>query len=85
MLAAAALALAPWAVGALGATGDVADQAVAYLRASAPGLPATPTDYPGARGPRVLVEVEAVVSGSSSPSCPAPSRSFPSWALKRLL
>jgi putative MATE family efflux protein len=39
LLIAATLALAPWAVGALGATGDVADQAVTYLRASAPGLP----------------------------------------------
>lgn len=39
VLAGAALALAPWAVGALGATGEVAEQAVTYLRASAPGLP----------------------------------------------
>ncbi len=39
LLTAATLLLAPWAVGALGATGDVADQAVTYLRASAPGLP----------------------------------------------
>ncbi|QHO92051.1 MATE family efflux transporter [Actinomyces sp. 432] len=30
---------APWAVGAMGADGAVADAAVAYLRASAPGLP----------------------------------------------
>lgn len=39
LLAAVALLVAPWAVGALGATGDVADQAVTYLRSSAPGLP----------------------------------------------
>ncbi|MFC4554766.1 MATE family efflux transporter [Georgenia faecalis] len=40
LLSAAALVLAaPWVVGALGATGDVASHAVAYLRASAPGLP----------------------------------------------
>ena len=39
LLAAVALLVAPWAVAALGATGDVADQAVLYLRASAPGLP----------------------------------------------
>lgn len=39
LLAAVTLLVAPWAVGALGATGDVADQATTYLRASAPGLP----------------------------------------------
>ena len=39
LLAAVTLLVAPWAVGALGATGDVADQAATYLRASAPGLP----------------------------------------------
>lgn len=39
LLAAVAVLVAPWAVGALGATGEVADQAVLYLRASAPGLP----------------------------------------------
>ena len=39
VLAVVAVAVAPWAVGALGATGDVAHQAVLYLRASAPGLP----------------------------------------------
>lgn len=39
LLAAAVIALAPWAVGALGAEGDVAHQATLYLRASAPGLP----------------------------------------------
>src|SRR6478609_9208171 len=36
VLAAVAMLVAPWA---LGATGDVAHQAVLYLRASAPGLP----------------------------------------------
>lgn len=39
VLAGVAYVVAPWAVGALGATGDVAHQAVLYLRASAPGLP----------------------------------------------
>jgi MATE family, multidrug efflux pump len=39
LLAAVTLLVAPWAVGALGATGEVADQATTYLRASAPGLP----------------------------------------------
>lgn len=39
LLAATAVAVAPWAVGALGADGDVAEQAVLYLRSSAPGLP----------------------------------------------
>ena len=39
ILAAATWALAPWAVGALGAHGEVATQAVIYLRWSAPGLP----------------------------------------------
>ncbi|WP_263118390.1 MATE family efflux transporter [Cellulomonas fimi] len=38
-LAALALVTAPWAIAALGATGDVATQAEHYLRASAPGLP----------------------------------------------
>ncbi|GAA3814941.1 MATE family efflux transporter [Cellulomonas soli] len=39
VLAVATWASAPWAVGALGAAGDVADHAVTYLRWSAPGLP----------------------------------------------
>lgn len=39
LLAAATLLLAPWAVSALGAEGEVATQAVIYLRASAFGLP----------------------------------------------
>ncbi|HEY0186988.1 MAG TPA: MATE family efflux transporter [Cellulomonas sp.] len=39
LLAVLTLAAAPWAVAALGADGAVADQATAYLRASAPGLP----------------------------------------------
>ncbi|QTE29482.1 MATE family efflux transporter [Pengzhenrongella sicca] len=38
-LAAACWAGAPWAVGALGASAEVAPHAVAYLRWSAPGLP----------------------------------------------
>ncbi|MEV7974128.1 MATE family efflux transporter [Cellulomonas sp. NPDC089187] len=39
VLAVVAVIGAPWAVAALGATGDVATQAEHYLRASAPGLP----------------------------------------------
>ncbi len=39
VLAAAAWLLAPWLVAALGADGGVAEQAVAYLRWSTPGLP----------------------------------------------
>ncbi|MFI2753924.1 MATE family efflux transporter [Cellulomonas sp. P22] len=39
LLAAATWLLAPWAVGALGAEGEVAVQATVYLRWSAPGLP----------------------------------------------
>lgn len=39
VLATVAIAVAPWAVGALGAQGAVAEHATAYLRASAPGLP----------------------------------------------
>ncbi|RMI09112.1 MATE family efflux transporter [Cellulomonas triticagri] len=39
LLAATALVVAPWAVSALGADGAVAEQAVLYLRSSAPGLP----------------------------------------------
>lgn len=39
VLAVAAWLLAPWAVTALGADGEVAVQATHYLRASAPGLP----------------------------------------------
>ncbi len=39
LLAALALVMAPWAVRALGADHTVAPYAVAYLRASAPGLP----------------------------------------------
>lgn len=39
LLAALAWAVAPWAVGVLGADGAVAEQATTYLRASAPGLP----------------------------------------------
>ncbi|MFC8190747.1 MATE family efflux transporter [Cellulomonas sp. NPDC057328] len=39
VMAAAAWLLAPWLVAALGADGGVAEQAVAYLRWSTPGLP----------------------------------------------
>jgi putative MATE family efflux protein len=39
LLAVVALLVAPWAVAALGADGQVAEHATAYLRASAPGLP----------------------------------------------
>lgn len=39
LLAAATWLTAPWLVGALGATGEVAEQAVIYLRWSSPGLP----------------------------------------------
>lgn len=39
VLAVIALVTAPWAVAALGASGEVATQAEHYLRASAPGLP----------------------------------------------
>lgn len=39
VLAAATWLSAPWLVGALGATGEVAEQAVIYLRWSSPGLP----------------------------------------------
>lgn len=39
VLAAAAWLGAPWAAATLGATGEVAEHAVAYLRWSAPGLP----------------------------------------------
>ncbi len=39
LLAAALWATAPWAVGAMGGTGDVAEHAVVYLRWSALGLP----------------------------------------------
>lgn len=39
VLAVATWLAAPWLVGALGATGEVAEQAVTYLRWSAPGLP----------------------------------------------
>lgn len=39
VLAVLAFVTAPWAIAALGASGDVATQAEHYLRASAPGLP----------------------------------------------
>lgn len=39
VVAALGLATAPWAIGAMGGTGDVATQAVTYLRWSLPGLP----------------------------------------------
>lgn len=72
LLDAAVLALAPWAVGALGATGGVAEQAVIYLRASAPGLPgmllvlaATGAlrGLQDTRTPLVVAGVGAVVNG----------------------
>lgn len=72
LLAGAALLLAPWAVGALGATGAVAEQAVIYLRASAPGLPgmllvlaATGAlrGLQDTRTPLVVAGVGAVVNG----------------------
>lgn len=39
VIAVVGIPLAPWAVSVLGGTGEVATQAVAYLRASLPGLP----------------------------------------------